>query len=137
MSNFILSERSYHRLTGVDQRLVRLVELAIKRTPIDFGVAHLGGYRTDEEQAQIFASGYSERDGYMRKSKHQYGEAVDLIVFVGNTPVDDEIMLGVIAGVMLSCADELGIDIVWGLDWNQNGDIRDTKFRDIFHYELK
>ena len=137
MSKFLLSERSYFRLKGVDARLVRVVELAITRTPIDFGVAHMGGYRTDEEQNQLFVSGYSQRDGYLKKSKHQLGEAVDLIVFVNGSPVDDEIMLGVIAGVMFSCADELGIDIVWGLDWNQNGDIRNTKFRDIFHYELK
>jgi len=134
--NFNLSHSSYRRLNGVDQKIINILELAIRRTPIDFGVAHLGGRRTDEEQNDLFVSGYSQKDGYIKKSKHQYGEAVDLIVFVGANVVNNENMLSVVAGVIFSCASELGIKIRWGLDWDSDGDIRDTKFRDIYHYEL-
>lgn len=136
MSKFILSERSYNRLKGVDSRLVRLVELAIQRTPIDFGVGYLGGYRTSEEQNNLFVSGYSKKDGYLKMSKHQTGEAVDLICFVGSDVVDDERMLWQVAGVMFSCASELGIKIRWGGNWANDNDPRDNNFRDLFHYEL-
>ena len=101
---FLLSSRSYNRLKGVDAKLVRLVELAIKRTPIDFGIAYMGGYRTDEEQNHLFNSGYSQKDGYLKISKHQTGEAVDLIVFVGNEVVNDERMLWQVAGVEIGRA---------------------------------
>lgn len=134
--NFNLSKRSLQRSNGVDPRLINLIMLAIKRTPIDFGVAYQGGKRTASEQHQLFLEGFSKCDGYEKLSKHQSGNAIDLIVFVGNKVVDNKEMLCVIAGVMFACAKELNIKIRWGLDWNENSDIRDNTFNDIYHYEL-
>lgn len=134
--NFNLSKRSLQRAEGVDPRLINLIMLAIKRTPIDFGVAYQGGKRTAEEQNELFKGGFSKCDGYEKLSKHQSGNAIDLIVFVGNKVVDNKEMLCVIAGVMFACAKELNIKIRWGLMWNQSGDIRDNTFNDIYHYEL-
>jgi peptidoglycan L-alanyl-D-glutamate endopeptidase CwlK len=37
---------------------------------------------------------------------------------------------------MFSCAAELGVKLRWGLDWDQNGDIRDNTFNDQYHFEL-
>jgi peptidoglycan L-alanyl-D-glutamate endopeptidase CwlK len=134
---FILSDRSLQRLKGVNPKLIDVVLLAIRRTPIDFGVAYMGGTRTAEEQYQLFKEGLSNCDGYIKISKHQMGDAVDLIAFVGSKAVDNKEMLCVIAGVMFACANELGVDIRWGLDWNKNADIRDNKFNDQYHFEKK
>ena len=133
---FKLSERSLHRMDGVNQSLINLALLAIHRTPIDFGIAWMGGLRTAEEQNQLFKDGYSEKDGYEKFSKHQFGEAIDLNVFVGSKVIDNKEMLCVVAGVMFSCASELNLKIRWGGDWNMNGDLRDNKFNDLFHFEL-
>jgi len=57
-------------------------------------------------------------------------------VFVNGKYVDNKEMLCVVAGVMFSCASELDLKIRWGLDWDMDSDIRDTKFRDIYHFEL-
>ena len=134
--NFKLSNRSLDRMKGVNPKLINLALLAIKRTPIDFGIAWMGGLRTPEEQNQLFKDGYSQMDGYEKISKHQFGEAIDLNVFVGSKIVDNKEMLCVVAGVMFSCAAELNIRIRWGLDWNMNGDIRDNNFNDQYHFEL-
>ena len=134
--NFKLSNRSLDRMKGVNPKLINLALLAIKRTPIDFGIAWMGGLRTPEEQNQLFKDGYSQMDGYEKISKHQFGEAIDLNVFVGSKIVDNKEMLCVVAGVMFSCAAELNLKIRWGLDWNMNGDIRDNKFNDQYHFEL-
>lgn len=134
--SFKLSKRSYDRMKGLDPRLISIVLLAIKRTPIDFGVAWMGGMRTAEEQFELFQQGFSQCDGYEIKSKHQSGKAIDLNVFVGSNIVENKEMLAVIAGVMFSCASELGVKLRWGLDWNMNGDIRDNKFNDMYHFEL-
>ena len=133
---FKLSKRSEDRMTGLNHKLINVVRLAITRTPIDFGVAYQGGYRTAIEQFQLYTDGYSKCDGYKILSKHQSGNAIDLNVFVKNTLVENKEMLCVIAGVMFSCAAELGIKLRWGLDWNQNGDIRDNTFNDQYHFEL-
>ena len=104
--NYKLSDRSLNRLKGVNKKLIDLLLLAIKRTPIDFGVAWMGGIRTPEEQSQLFKEGYSKCDGYEKISKHQSGNAVDLNVFVGAKMVDNKEMLCVVAGVMFACASE-------------------------------
>lgn len=122
-------------MKGVDASLVTVVRLAIRRTPIDFGVADKGGLRTAQEQYQLYMAGASQCDGFVKLSKHQSGEAVDLIPFVGNKAIDNKEMMCVVAGVMFSCASEVGIRLRWGLDWNQNGDIRDNKFNDMYHFE--
>ncbi len=134
--NFKLSDRSLERARDVNPKLINLILLAIRRTPIDFGVAWMGGKRTAEEQNQLFKEGYSQCDGYEKLSKHQSGDAIDLNIFVGSRLVENKEMLCVVAGVMFSCANELGINLRWGLDWNGNGDIRDNKFNDMYHFEI-
>ena len=134
--NFNLSDRSLQRAKGVNPKLINLILLAIKRTPIDFGVAYMGGLRTAEEQNQLFKDGYSKCDGYLKLSKHQLGEAIDLNVFVGSKLVENKEMLCVVAGTMFSCASELNINLRWGLDWDSDGDIRDNNFNDQYHFEL-
>ena len=133
---FILSERSLLRAKDVNPLLINLIMLAIKRTPIDFGVAWMGGMRTPEEQNQLFKEGYSKCDGYTILSKHQSGDAIDLNVFVGAKVVDNKEMLCVIAGIMFACANELNVQIRWGLDWDKDGDIRDNTFNDMYHFEI-
>jgi peptidoglycan L-alanyl-D-glutamate endopeptidase CwlK len=135
--NFKLSERSLERARDVNPKLINLILLAIRRTPIDFGVAWMGGKRTAEEQNQLFKEHYSQCDGYEKLSKHQSGDAIDLNIFVGSKLVENKEMLCVVAGVMFSCANEMNINLIWGLDWNSNGDIRDNKFNDMYHFEIK
>jgi peptidoglycan L-alanyl-D-glutamate endopeptidase CwlK len=128
---------SEERMKGLNINLINILLLAIRRTPIDFGIAWKGGLRTSEEQNELFKQGFSKCDGYTLLSKHQSGNAVDLNVFVGAKFVENKEMLCVIAGVMFSSASELNLKLRWGLDWNSNGDIRDNSFNDQYHFELK
>jgi peptidoglycan LD-endopeptidase CwlK len=134
---FKLSNRSLTRADGVNPKLINLIFIAIRRTPIDFGIAYMGGKRTAEEQNQLFKDGYSQCDGYEKLSKHQSGDAIDLNVFVGSKMVDNKEMLCVVAGVMFACASELNVSIRWGLDWNSDGNIQDNQFNDMYHFEIK
>jgi hypothetical protein len=41
------------------------------------------------------------------------------------------------AGVIMTCAEKLGVALRWGGDWNRNEDMRDEgPFRDYPHFEL-
>ena len=53
---FKLSSSSEERLSGVDDRLKRVVELALTISKVDFGIPKFGGLRTEEEQYQLFSS---------------------------------------------------------------------------------
>ena len=41
-----------------------------------------------------------------------------------------------LAGIIKGIAVEMGIDIIIGCDWNNNGNIRDDNFQDVWHIEL-
>ena len=123
-------------MEGVNPDLIKVLYMAIERTPIDFGIAWMGGLRTPEEQNDLFEKGNSQKDGYTNLSKHQSGNAIDLNVFVDGKFVENNEMTCIVAGVMFACAEALGVNIRWGLDWDSDGDIRDTGFRDIYHFEL-
>lgn len=86
---FVLGSKSRRELQGVHPDLVRVVELAIQRTEQDFTV--FDGIRTASDQRALYNRGASQRDGYSRKSMHQvqesgYGEAVDLVPWIGGKP---------------------------------------------------
>ena len=105
--SFQLSNRSKGRLEGVNPQLVQVVNEAIKRTKVDFGVTC--GMRTVEEQEKLVASGASQT----MKSKHLEGRAVDLVAYVG----PDEL-----ADAMAEAARKKGVAIKWGAAWSV-GDI--------------
>ena len=132
MEQFKLSQRSLARLNGVDDRLIELIQNSIAKSPIDFGIPPYGGMRTPEEQRELFNTGKSKCDGYSIKSNHQTGKAFDVYAYHLGAASWDEIHLSIIAGVILSEAKRMGLNIRWGGTFNSN----DFKGWDYPHYEL-
>ena len=112
--SFQLSQRSKKRLKGVDSELIKLVNLAIEDTPIDFGIPEHGGIRTDAEQNLMFTKGASKCDGFKIKSAHQSGKAFDFYAYVYGHASWDSVHLAILYGVFAVKAKDLGIDLVWG-----------------------
>lgn len=119
---FKLSQRSRDRLEGVHKDLVRVVELAITKTEIDFAVTE--GLRSIEKQREFVRIGASKT----LSGRHLTGHAVDLAAFIGKEARWDWPLYDKIAAAMKQAAKELGIKIVWGGDWK--------KFKDGPHFEL-
>lgn len=128
--------------------LMKILELAIKRSDVDFGVTE--GHRSLERQQQLFKEGKSKIDGINKKGMHNYNPslAADLYAYHSEkiTRVRiayDKVHLAYIAGVIQSCAKELfekgevSHVIRWGGNWNSNGVIDyDQSFDDYPHVEL-
>lgn len=139
------SKTSLERLNQCHIDLQRLFDLVIKRTPVDFGIAC--GYRSVSEQQELYSQGRTKEgqivthvDGINKKSKHNYSPsmAVDIYCFVNGSATWDKEHLILVAGVVLSCANELNIDIRWGGNWDGDGEIiSDQNFQDLPHFELK
>jgi peptidoglycan L-alanyl-D-glutamate endopeptidase CwlK len=119
--SFRLSRRSLDRLQGVHPDLVRVVQRAIRITPIDFVV--LEGLRTEARQRELVAAGASRT----MRSRHLTGHAVDIAPWVGTVrwdwPLFDQL-----APAIKQAASEEGVPVTWGGDW---------KWRDGPHWELK
>lgn len=120
--SFSLGERSKINLQGVDIRLVRIVEQAIKETKVDFTVTE--GLRTPERQKQLVNDGFSQT----LKSKHLTGHAVDLVAIVNGKVSWDKEHYPEIARAMKKAADEQQVKIRWGGDFKS--------FFDGPHFEL-
>ena len=117
------SERSKAKLQGVDPRLVKVAEIALQRSPFDFGITE--GLRTAERQKQLVAEGKSQT----LKSRHLLGRAIDFVVYINGKPNWDLDNYQKVAQVFKQVAAEEGIEIEWGGDWKT--------FKDGPHIQLK
>lgn len=133
------SNNSLSKLKGVHPNLVKVMNEAIKETPIDFSIIY--GVRTTKEQQALYAKGRTKpgsivtnADGLRNKSNHQVksdglGYAVDICPYVnGKLDWVNESNFRIIAAHILATAKCLGIKVNWG------GNFRSIK--DLPHFEL-
>lgn len=118
----VLSRRSRDRLIGVHPALIAVVELAIRRTPVDFMVTE--GVRTRERQAVLVKAGASRT----MNSRHLTGHAVDVCALIEGKVRWDWPLYPRIASAFKAAAVEIGTPLIWGGDWR--------KLRDGPHFEL-
>lgn len=123
MSNgFIFGAVSLKRLEGVHPDLVRVMKLAISRSPVDFSV--IEGMRTLATQKKYFAAGATRT----MNSRHLDGHAVDIAPYVGGKIRWDWPLYYQIAPVVKQAAKDLNVSIEWGGDWRS--------FKDGPHWQL-
>ena len=126
------SNRSKTRLESCHPDLQRLMIEVIKQVDITV----LEGFRSTDRQAELFRQGKSKLNGLPGKmSKHNYSpsKAVDVAPY----PIDwqDRERFIACAYYIKATADQLGIKVRLGADWN--GDMRFTEsFFDAPHVEL-
>lgn len=144
MANF--SKRSLDNLKGVHPNLVKIMQEAIKSTPVDFTITE--GLRTVARQQELYSYGRTKLnpdtkkmtkvtnvDGIKKKSNHQpksdgYGHAVDLYPYINGSvrtsgyPKETKQL----ADHIQSVANKLNIKIRRGIDWKS--------FPDAPHFEL-
>ena len=132
------SSKSLAILSTVDPRLQELFNAVVKR----YDCAVVSGLRTTEMQQMLYAQGrtmpgniVTYLDGIEKKSRHQSGRAADVIPY----PVDwnDTKRFNHFAGFVRGVAFQMGIDIVWGGDWDNDFDFKDQRFHDLGHFELR
>jgi len=115
--------RSLKNMQGIHPDLRRVLDRALKDSPLDFSV--IEGLRTLERQKQLVASGASQT----LNSRHLTGHAVDLLPIGPNGkgafdwPLYDQL-----GPAVKAAADAEGVAIVWGGDWK--------RFKDGPHFEL-
>ncbi len=111
-SGFTFSARSITNLAGVHQDLVQITTRALELSPHDFAIT--SGVRTPEQQKALYDSGISP----VKNSRHLYGYAVDIGVWIGNDITWDIKHYKTVSRAFKQAAAELGISIEWGGDWD-------------------
>ena len=118
------SQRSLGNLDGVHPDLRRVMDRALKESPLDFVV--IEGRRTEARQRELVRSGASRT----MNSRHLTGHAVDLLPI---DPADgkgkfDWPLYHRLAPAVKAAAEAENVSITWGGDW--------SRFRDGPHFEL-
>lgn len=136
-----LSKRSLKRLSGVNPLLIAIVVDSIKTSPYDFGIPQYGGLRSASEQNHLFLNGKSQRDGYVRQSYHQSGNAFDIYGWVdGKATWDKDILESIAKHIKQVAKERYNVKLIWGGDWNNDGVRVDKDPRERFfdgaHFQM-
>ncbi len=126
------SEKVYNELDESLQRIVTRVRDEV------CDISLLEGHRPKIRQEAMFITGMSEV--HWPDSKHNAlpALAVDLQPYPFSKRKEKQwAQLAYMAAHAIRIALEEGVVIRWGGDWNENGDLTDQKFDDLFHIELQ
>ena len=122
---------SENRIQGLDPGLVSVLRLVIQRSKVDVMVAE--GLRSKKRQANLLAQGKT----WTLNSRHLTGHAVDIAPLInGKVPWNDPKPWVELSKVVFECADELGVILQWGGDWDLDGEWRDESKFDGPHYQI-
>ena len=122
---------SKKRLSTCDDRLQKVFNEVIKH--VDCSV--LCGHRGKDDQNKAYKEGKSKAKYPDGRHNRQPSLAVDVSPY----PIDwkDLERQALFAGFVLGIAKQMGINLIWGNDWDGDFETKDTGLKDYPHFELK
>ena len=122
---------SKKRLSTCDSKLQKVFNEVIKH--VDCSV--LEGHRSKDRQNKLFEEGKTKVKYPNGRHNRQPSSAVDVTPY----PVDwkDRERQTLFAGFVIGVASQMGINLRWGGDWDQDFQVADNRFDDFPHFELK
>jgi hypothetical protein len=93
------------------------------------------GHRPEKEQNEAVANKKSKLKFPNSKHNKIPSEAVDVAFWDGEKLLWDTKQASFMAGYILAVADEMGIEIRLGADWDRDRNITDENFIDLPHLE--
>jgi len=123
--------KSRERLATCDEKLQKVFNEVIKY--VDCSV--LEGHRSKERQNKLFEEGKTKVKYPVGRHNSNPSNAVDVTPY----PVDwnDRERQTLFAGFVMGVARGMGIRLRWGGDWNMNFKVKDNRFDDFPHFELR
>jgi len=124
-------KKSKERLGTCNEKLQEVFNEVIKH--VDCSV--LEGHRSGERQDKLFAEGKTKVKYPNGRHNANPSNAVDVAPY----PIDwdDTERFIYFGGFVKGIAASMGINIIWGGDWNDNTQLTDNNFDDLVHFELK
>ena len=124
---------SSHALAGADPRLRRIARKVI---PIkDHSI--LKSHRSKSEQDAAFESGNSKLK--WPNGKHNVIPSMAIDVLTYPRPPDDMDLRAeqfYLLGLYVGIGAEMGIELITGADWDDDGEVTDNGWDDLFHIEI-
>ena len=123
--------KSKERLNTCDSNLQKVFNEVIKH--VDCSV--LEGHRSKDRQNKLYEEEKTKVKYPDGRHNRQPSSAVDVTPY----PVDwkDRERQTLFAGFVIGVASQMGINLRWGGDWDQDFQVVDNRFDDFPHFELK
>jgi len=123
--------KSRERLSTCESNLQKVFNEVIKH--VDCSV--LEGHREEDRQNRLYKEGKTKVKYPNGRHNRQPSSAVDVTPY----PVDwkDRERQTLFAGFVIGVASQMGINLRWGGDWDQDFQVVDNRFDDFPHFELK
>jgi len=124
-------KKSKERLNTCDSNLQKVFNEVIKH--VDCSV--LEGHRSKDRQNKLYEEEKTKVKYPDGRHNRQPSSAVDVTPY----PVDwkDRERQTLFAGFVIGVASQMGINLRWGGDWDQDFQVVDNRFDDFPHFELK
>ena len=124
-------KRSRSALKTCDERLIKVFNEVIKT--VDCAV--LEGHRDKDRQNKLYKEGKTKVKYPSGRHNKLPSCACDVVPY----PIDwdDRERFHLFAGFVLGIAKSMKINLRWGGDWDQDWTVKDNKFDDFPHYELR
>ena len=124
-------KRSRNRLSTCNKDLQLLFNEVIKH--VDCSI--LEGHREENRQNSLYEEGKTKVRYPNGRHNANPSNAVDVVPY----PIDwtDRERMTLFAGFVLGIANQMGLNIRWGGDWDQDFEVQDNMFDDFPHFELK
>lgn len=146
---FKFGKNSRSNLDTCHPDLIRIMESAISKSSVDFGITE--GYRSLARQKQLFDEGKSTIDGINKVGKHNHSPSLAVDIYVYHPDLQtrrklayDKSHLSYVAGIIQASAESLLANgqishrVRWGANWDMDGVIDyDQSFDDFPHFELR
>jgi peptidoglycan L-alanyl-D-glutamate endopeptidase CwlK len=128
--------KSMSNLSTCHPDLQRLFNEVIK----EYDCTVMCGHRSKEDQDKAVQEGRSKVHWPNGKHNSNPSMAVDVAPWFSTPPNvrwNDTNKFYHFAGYVQAVADQLGISIRWGGDWDSDGELHDQTFFDLPHFELR
>tara|TARA_R110002020_G_scaffold45737_3_gene130654 strand:+ start:2703 stop:3095 length:393 start_codon:yes stop_codon:yes gene_type:complete len=111
------------------------LQLLFKEVVRNFDCTIVCGYRGEKDQNEAFKRGNSK----VKYPKGRHNSTPSFAVDVAPYPIDwtDNDRFNYFAGYVMGVASQMGIELIWGGDWDGDTDLKDNAFDDLVHFELK
>ena len=127
-------ERSKKNLTTVTNNLQIVANEALSVGIIDFSV--IEGFRSKDKQDTYFNNNKSKVKWPNSKHNSFPSKAMDLVPYINNKISWNKLHCCILAGIVLTCAKKMDINIRWGGNWDMDLEpITDQSFQDLVHFE--
>jgi len=125
------SKKSLSKLGTCDERLQKIFKEVVE----GFDCTVIEGHRGEEKQNEAFKKGNSKLKYPDGKHNSVPSIAIDVIPY----PIDweDRERMSYFAGYVVGIAKRMGITLRWGGDWNMDTKVKDNKFDDLVHFEIR